>query len=607
MKGRFRARESIYVSSLQKKMFFSAFLTAAYTEFIEIIAFTIDTIIVCTYFGEREIAAVGLAGPVFFLIGMPAACFAGGLQTVCSHEMGRGHIDAVCRKFSRTMLFAAWTMTIAGAVLLLSVPKLAFLFGARGNAADIAGLTSQYMYGVGLSAVPYVLLSAMTPVAVLDNGNRTVVISAAVGAAVNIAVDIASAVLGWGLFGIGTATAVSYAVSAVILLLHFRNKENVIRFTRVSLRPMGIEEIIRRGLTSASYYAAGAIRSVVLNAMVVSLGGGIGMSVLALHGTILDFVNIIPIAIAGALGILAGITYGERNEEDMGSFGALAHRYIIFLSVLISAILFLFRRPIAGFFLDASSEGFPLMLYAIVCIAVSCMMNALVYSRVSYLQAVGKDGEARWMDTASNLVCYLALALLLSFPMGVRGVFAAFPASMALVLASVFLIYGKRSGRRVPKAGDYLGMEGYSYDPVRDTIAYPVSTPEECMLLSEQIALFCKGHRFSPKTAYFASLAAEEITMNALAGGSGFGKEKPPLDIRVVIEDGTLILRMRDNGQAFNLSSLSRMIDEDGDPARNIGTRMICSLADSIDHYRIYGMNTTIIRIRDRKNAAYEE
>ena len=46
------------------------------------------------------------------------------------------------------------------------------------------------------------------------------------------------------------------------------------------------------------------------------------------------------------------------------------------------------------------------------------------------------------------------------------------------------------------------------------------------------------------------------------------------------------------------------MVAEDGDPTRNIGTRMVCSLADSIDYYRIYGMNTTIIRICDRQDTA---
>lgn len=604
MKGHFRAGESVYISSLQKRMFFSAFLTAAYTEFIEIIAFTIDTVIVCSFFGEREIAAVGLAGPVFFIIGMPAACFAGGLQTVCSQEMGRGHIDEVCRKFSQTLCLIAWAMSAAAAVLLLAVPKLAFLFGARGNAADLAGLTSQYMYGIVLAALPYVLLAALTPVAVLDNGNRAVILSAAAGAIVNVAMDIASVMLGWGLFGIGMATAVSNCVSVAILLLHFLRKGNVIHFTRISLRPEGIGEVVRRGLPSAFHSLAGVIRSIVLNALVVLVGGGIGMSVLALHGTVLDFVNIIPFGIAGALGILAGITYGERNEEDMLSFGVLAHRYIFRSSLLISVLLVLFRRQIAGFFLNTDSEGFPLMLYAVTCIAANSLMNAFVYSWVSYLQAVGKGREAQRMETAVNLVCYLALAFLLSFLMGIKGTFAAFPASTALALAGVFRIYEKRSGRRRPKAEDYLGMGGNTYDRVRDAIAYPVATPEECALLSEQIMLLCKGHRLSQKTGYFAGLAAEEITTNALAYGGNSGKGKPVLDVRVVIADGTLILRMRDNGQAFNLSSLSKMVAEDGDPTRNIGTRMICSLADSIDYYRIYGMNTTIIRICDRQDTA---
>ncbi len=604
MRKLFGKRETVYISSLQKRMFSSAFLTAAFTEFTQIVAFTIDTLIVCSFFGEREVAAVGLAAPYFFLVGIPAACFSGGLQTVCSQEMGRGHVEEVSRRFSRTMLFVACLMAAATAALLLTVPQQAVLYGARGNAAGLKGLTSEYLYGLCLSAAPYVAFASMIPAAVLDNGSRTVVLSTVIGAAANVAVDLLTVVFGWGLLGIGLATAASSVVSLLVLLLHFRKKENVIRFVRVPLRPEGIGGIVRLGLPTAVHSAAGMLRSIILNALVVSLGGSVGMTVLALHGSITDFVDILPIGIAGAVGILAGISYGEMDPDEMEGYGVLAHRYILSSSILVTTVLLLFRRQIAGIFLDPGSEGFGLMQYAIVCIALGSATNAFVYSRVSYLQAVGKARDAQWLEASANFFWCLVLAFGLSVPFGVRGPFAAFPLAKVLVLAGIVPIYARRSGKRLPSSWDYLGLDERFSSSARDAIEYPVRSLEECALLSEQIGLFCRGHRLSRRTGYLAGLAAEEITAHAILSGGEAGSGDPILDVRVTASDRTLVLRVRDNGQAFNLSSLSRMASDAGDPGSNFGVRMICSLADRIDYYRVYGMNTTIIRITDGKEAA---
>ncbi|MBQ9454461.1 MAG: AMP-binding protein, partial [Thermoguttaceae bacterium] len=108
-------------------------------------------------------------------------------------------------------------------------------------------------------------------------------------------------------------------------------------------------------------------------------------------------------------------------------------------------------------------------------------------------------------------------------------------------------------------------------------------------------------------TGYLAGLAAEEITAHAILSGGEAGSGDPILDVRVTASDRTLVLRVRDNGQAFNLSSLSRMASDAGDPGSNFGVRMICSLADRIDYYRVYGMNTTIIRITDGPIVTLEE
>jgi len=75
-------RNGIYISRIQRRMFLLAFATAFAAAFTQTLAVLIDNVIVCTFYGETEVAAVSLAGPFFYLLEIPAAGLAAGIQTV---------------------------------------------------------------------------------------------------------------------------------------------------------------------------------------------------------------------------------------------------------------------------------------------------------------------------------------------------------------------------------------------------------------------------------------------------------------------------------------------------------------------------------------------
>ncbi len=114
-----------YVSSLQRKMFRYAFVTSVFTEFTQIIALTIDSLIVCVYLGDLEIGAVGIAGPFFYRVGIPACCLASGLQTLCAQEMGRGRVDGVAQLFGETATLTGAVLLALTVVVALTVPGIA--------------------------------------------------------------------------------------------------------------------------------------------------------------------------------------------------------------------------------------------------------------------------------------------------------------------------------------------------------------------------------------------------------------------------------------------------------------------------------------------------
>ncbi len=587
-----------YTSRFLKHSFLAALLTAGLTEFTAVSAMLIDSIIVSKCLGAAEIAVVGIGAPFHFLVSALGTGLSIGLQTVCTREMGRGNTDRINQYMNETLAVAFLLAAVITALAFLATSPMAILFGAKGNAAGLLDETVVYLHGLGFKVIPYVALAVLTPVVVLDNGSKTVLAASVCGALSDVVFDGVAVLLGGGIFGIGLATSGSVLLSLLILLTHFLKKDRLLHFRVVKIRWKDILEIVKLSLPKAIHMGTCFIRPIVLNALIVAAGGSLAMSVLSIRSGIADFVEVSAVGVAGAVSILAGVAYGERNGEDLESVSRIARRYILIIAAAIVLLLCALFHPIAVFYLGADSPAIPLLSFAIVTTAVGNFFTMLIYTKIAFLQAVEKVKAAQMIEVGAYLVSLLSTAALLSIPFGAYGVFAAFAVSQIVVLLVLWIVarrQSKKTGRTA--GGDYLRMDDSFYPKPYDVISYPVRTMEHCALASEQINLFCKGHGMSKKQALYAGICVEEILTNIMKHVPTSKTDADAAEIRVTISGDRLILRMRDNTAAFNLSALARLLQDTTDPAANLGLKLICKTAEDIRYYSTLGINTAIITI----------
>lgn len=588
--------ERPYISRIQRRMFFLAFVTAFVSTFTQTLAVLIDNIIVCIFFGENEIAAVTLAGPFFYALEMPAAGLAAGILAVCARDLGAGNIERANLRFNQVFSFTAPVLVILTLLSFALVPQMAVLFGARGKTAVLQPSAAQYLYGLSFEIVPYVLFCITAPVVVLDNGGRLVSIASAFGCVTDIVLDLLSVRFGWGLFGIGVASSASALVYFLITMIHFVKREHVFKLHFVRIRFHELKEVFISAMPKAIHSLADTIRSFIFISLVSMTGGVVGTCVLSIHGTISYTVMILAKAIAGAVGIMAGICWGEKNGDELEGNSRLSFRYVLVLSVVAISVLTGLARPIANALTQTDATA-DLLTFAIYCICIGLPFTILVQVRISYLQAVGHIREAQWVGVAANLIILSVAAVLYAIPFGVRGVFVAFPTSQVLTLLFICLLHYRRNGKVFPSLKDYLEVDDSFYKNPGDIISYPVETNLDCSLASEQVQLFCRGHRLDAGKGMLASLCVEELTVNAIKYRTKTRQEIKTADIRVVIDGDTVIIRLRDSGTAFNLKHLSDRLAEEDRGTAEAGLKLLLHSATSVSHYRTYGMNTTIIKV----------
>ena len=577
-------------------MFFLSFATAFIAAFTQTLAVLIDNIIVCAFYGETEIAAVTIAGPFFYLLEIPAAGLAAGIQTVCAKELGAGQVDKVNRLFNQLFFFMAAVLTVLTVLSFAFVPHMTVLFGARGNTAALQPFAQQYLYGLSFEIIPYVLFCIMTPVVILDNGAKLVSIASACGCITDIALDLLSVHFGWGLFGIGMASSASALVYFLITILHFTKKERVLNLSLIRIRFDELKDVFICSVPKALNSLAYALQSVLFIMLVSVTGGVVGACVLSIRGTITYMIMIVANGIAGAVGIMTGICFGEKNGDDLEGNGVLAHRYTNIAVLCIVTALVLFARPLSAA-LTESDAAAELLRFAIYCICFTVPFAILVQTRISYLQAVEHIREAQLIGIAANLVVLAAAACVLIIPFDVRGVFMAFPAAQIITLFIIWAIHKKRLGAAKPSGSDYLEVDESFYSRPGDVISYPLKTLEDCTLASEQVVLFCRGHKTDERKAFLAGLCVEELTTNAFEHGITKHKGIDNADIRVVIDGDDVIIRLRDGGSAFNLRNFADRLKDEDKMSEGTGIGILLHSAKSVNYYRTYGMNTTIIRV----------
>jgi anti-sigma regulatory factor (Ser/Thr protein kinase) len=127
-----------------------------------------------------------------------------------------------------------------------------------------------------------------------------------------------------------------------------------------------------------------------------------------------------------------------------------------------------------------------------------------------------------------------------------------------------------------------------------DRLDITVRSMEQVVNVSRQVQAFCKEKNVDDRRSYFAALMVEEMAGNIVSHGFGKDGKQHSVDIRIAYKNQDLILRIKDDCIPFDPSERREIFDPE-DITKNIGIRMVYSLARSVQYKNILGMNALTI------------
>lgn len=588
---------------LTRKVFNSIFTAMILSELGLLISVTADGIIISRALGTLGMAAHGLTAPYFSIVAGIAGIFAVGARVKCATALGKSDVDAANRIFSSNGAVLMLTGIALAVLFLAGAEPISYILGARGLSADLAEPTSLYLRGQALGLPFSLLFSFLSPFMQLEGDRKQAVYATGTILVVDVALDLLSVyVFHWGMFGMGLASSASYLAACIVLLLHFRKKDAMMRFLPVIDR-RAVLECMTTGLPHSTGQGMNVLRSLVLNWLIVFLAGSGALAAFSIQSNVKYLAAVLATSLGMTVSLYAGIAYGEEDRDTLRDVLRLAIRYSISI-VGAGALVLLFCAPVIASFYTKGAN-YAMAETVLCCFALSLPFNAVNTVMLQYLQATGHLKLAHIHNILNKLVLIVVLSAALGLLMGIQGVWLAIPLSEILMLLLLCIMLWTRCGK-ISLGTDMFLLLPKDFDvPEEGRIDTAVTSMAQAIDLSEQAIRFCRAHGMSKRSAYYVGLCIEEVVGNILEHGVARHRTKS-IHLRLVCRDQAVLLRIRDNCRAFNPVEFGRIYNlglcaknDSQSPEHNIGLKLVFSMADSVEYTSSMQLNNLVIKIRN--------
>jgi len=557
----------------------------------------VDGIIIGRFLGPDSMAAYGLVTPFINLATVFSTILSLGVQVICAQRIGEGNIKGARQAFSVCMAATVVISLLLTAVTVIWRGDIASLLGANGKSAELLPYASDYLLGIAFSLPANIFLLEFNSLMRLDGDAGRVMVAVAVMTVLDIAGDFLNVlVIHGGMLGMGLATTVSYVVALVIVLMHFRRKDIVFRFSFKGMKLKDLRDILITGSPSAVGSGSSSLRNTVLNRIMVATAlSGTAVGALGILNTIYNFTSCALIGIGVTTAMIAGMVLGEQDRTSARQLVKITVRAALILGSALGIILFVFAGQIASLFGgEDGAEMVGLAARGLRFYAVSLVLYGLNNAFVNYLQGMRRMAHSLILSFLQNFVYIVVPALALAGLLDTDAVWISFLIGECLTFLTIVLLAAVKKKGIPFRVQDYLFLKEPFGVPDDESMEVTVTDRSQIIPASEQVAEFCRSRNASAKQAMLLSLFVEELGNNVIDFGFTEGGNKS-LDIRLVHRDDGWVLRLRDNCKAFDQTEWVR-IHEDDDPSANIGIKIVCSTARDVEY--VCTMNLNILTIR---------
>lgn len=556
-----------------------------------VVASIVDMIMISNLIDPGAMAAITLTSPIIFIINVVFGLYIYGGNTLAATYRGGRDSENANKCFTIAILGGTLACLFLMVIGLLAFKPLTGLL-CVGN-EELYITVSEYLLPL-LFMGPLVILVNGTAAFVRSDGISWLALEIPIVTnMINLALDyVFMALLKLGVRGAALATDAGFAGALVLVVLYFRSDKRTVFFQKKALSDIRLTaEIFKTGLATALLNASLLLKNYIVNAIVISLYGAIGVVIMSVCLSGNNIANVLYMGTSQTLLPIGGALYGEKDYTGIRYLLKTASIVTVAICTALAVLLSVFSHGFAGLFdLDIGSIG-ELYDMAFRMFCVSMPFVGLQNIARSHLQACGHKNAATVLMLLDGTVCFIPFIYLLSIA-APKWIWISFTIAPVLSMAAVYgymRIRLKKEGITdpllLPKEDEATAKLELSFE----------SAPEAVEESSEKVLSFCRYNGLSDSAGNKLWLSVQELCSNisqyAYPGKIG------NIDIFLKISAAEVILRIRDNGIIFNPS---KFMDDSGEVIT--GLKLLRAMKIELNYNRVLGFNNTIITVNQEKD-----
>ncbi len=577
---------------LSKSLFRSNFFVTFLGLLVASLGMLADGIIISRYFGANAMGSYGIVMPLTIAAAAVGSVLTSGIQSTTGKSMIRGDSEATNGYFSMAVLIGTIiAAAMIAIVMLFPAPVLRIL----GVAKDSVLYTDarDYMLGCAVAFFFIILISAIQPVLMLLGKRLVVYIAVIVMLAVNIAGDLASVFLDFGMLGIGLATTISYLAGFLIMLICLLKAGPLFRFSFRNLKGK-VKDLLLFGLPNGVQKIANCLRSVVLNILLLSVSTKAAVSALSLTLNVSNVIGNVVVAGGSTVLMLASIYLADEDEISLKSTFKVAVKDMLLINGIVAIGVFVLAQPITALY-GTEADQIPITVTSLRWFVTSMPLFGVNIVWIRFLQSSGKIVLSTILNVCDNFVYVIIAALILCKPFGVDGVWISFLACEVMMTITLFVISFIRARKITFKTADLIMLPKEDEAEKEEHLGQTITSPQDAVAFSEKVYALGQEKGLTKRDTMLMALCVEELACYTIEKGFSDGK-KHSIDARVTVKKDMWSVLMWDDCSPMNPTEQLQIFSPEEEPD-NIGLRIVFGCIHDISYSNTMKMNHLVLKV----------
>ncbi len=399
----------------------------------------VDTAFVARFVDTDALSALNIVCPVINLIVGLGTMLATGGSAIVARKMGAGEQRRASQDFTLIISAGVLSGVLIAALGTAFIDRIVWGLGA-GNI--LFPYCREYLFTL-LLFTPASILQVLFQNLIVTAGRPGIGMALGVSAGmINILLDyIFMATMQMGIKGAALGTGIGYMIPAAIGVLFFSTKKSNLHFRKPVIDFSILAESCTNGFSEMVSQAATAVTSFLFNRIMMKLLGENGVAAITIIIYTQFLLSALYIGFSMGVAPVISYNYGKQDGKQLKSVFSICVRFIIFVSVSVFAMAFIFGSSLVRIFVEIGTPVYEIARNGFLIFSFSflfCGLNIFTSATFTALSNGKLSAILSFLRTFG-----LITVLLLTLPdfLGVMGVWLAVPIAefITMIVALVFL------------------------------------------------------------------------------------------------------------------------------------------------------------------------